>query len=217
MLPPDDVCGARTTAGRGSPVQRPGIATRVAGQGLAWFAVVVNRVRLGRGRVIRRAGGRGRLAGRRLTWMLGVLGVLVIGCAYKPGSYAAPARAFDGQRTTVGCLDVAIDRQTDLGSSAVIGYTFGNRCDRPAVVDLAWVSVIGRTADGAEVALVPYDPKGELRALRLDGRSAGAEAIAYPAPEALGQVCVDVASLAQQTPAQWICFGNREPVAMVTR
>jgi hypothetical protein len=137
-------------------------------------------------------------------------------CAYKPGSYQHPAREFVGQRTSVGCLDVAVDRRTDMGSSAVLGYTFGNRCDGPAVIDLAWVNVIGRTSTGAEIALVPYDPKGELKVLKLDGRSAGSEAISYPAAEPIGQLCVDVASLAQTKPAQWLCFGNPEALAMVT-
>lgn len=145
-----------------------------------------------------------------------VCALIIVGCAYKPGSYKAPARDFVGQRTTVGCLDVSVDRRTDLGSSAVLGYTFGNRCDRPAVIDLAWVNVVGRTAAGAEVALVPYDPKGELQVLNIDARAAGSEAISYPAPEALGQVCVDVASLAHETPAQWLCFGNPEAIAMLT-
>lgn len=172
------------------------------GQGLAW---------------LRGVGTRARVSQAGLLSLTVLAGALVIGaCAYQPGSYSAPVAAFAGQRTTVGCLDVAVDRRTDLGSAAVIGYAFGNRCDRPAVVDLAWVSVIGRTADGAEVALVPHDPRGELRVLKIDGRTAGSEAISYPAPEALGQVCIDIASLAQQTPAQWVCFGNPEPLAMVT-
>lgn len=152
----------------------------------------------------------------RLGLAVVAVSAFIVGCAYKPGSYKAPARDFIGQRTTVGCLDISVDRRTDLGSSAVLGYTFGNRCDRPAVIDLAWVNVVGRTAAGTEVALVPYDPKGELRAVSIDGRQAGSEAISYPAPEALGQVCVDVASLAQVTPAQWLCFGNPEAIAMNT-
>ena len=140
----------------------------------------------------------------------------IAACAYKPGSYQAPSRELVGKRTTVGCLDIAVDRRTDMGSAAVLGYTFGNRCDGPTVIDLAWVNVIGRTASGAEVTLLPYDPKGELSALKLDGRAAGSEAISYPAPESLGQLCVDVASLAQTKPAQWLCFGNPEALAMVT-
>src|SRR5690606_3122588 len=119
-------------------------------------------------------------------------------------------------QVTVGCLDLAIERQPDHGSSAVLGYTFGNRCDRPATVDLAWVHVIGLTAEGAEIALTPYDPAGELRALKIDGRLVGREAIAYPAPAPLGQVCVDVASIAQHKPARWLCFGSHESIAMVT-
>ena len=144
------------------------------------------------------------------------IALAIAACAYKPGSYQAPSREFVGQRTTVGCLDIAVDRRTDMGSAAVLGYTFGNRCDGPTVIDLAWVNVIGRTASGAEVTLVPYDPKGELAVLKLDGRQAGSEAISYPAPESLGQLCVDVASLAQTKPAQWLCFGNPEAIAMVT-
>lgn len=139
------------------------------------------------------------------------------GCAYKPGSFAHPQKTFPGERTTVGCLDVAVDRRADQGAWPVLGYTFGNRCDRPTVVDLAWVQVVGRSADGVEVALVPYDPQRELRVLQLDGRTSGAEAITYPADVTLGQVCVDVASLAQETPARWVCLGNPEPFAAAPR
>lgn len=168
--------------------------------------------------IVSPADGRGfaRLARMRHVAAVVVIALAIAACAYKPGSYQYPSRDFVGQRTAVGCLDIAVDRRTDLGSAAVLGYTFGNRCDHPVVIDLAWVNVIGRTATGAEVTLVPYDPKGELRVLRLDGRQAGSEAISYPAPEALGQLCVDVASLAQTRPAQWLCFGNPEAIAMVT-
>ncbi len=152
---------------------------------------------------------------RRIAIVVGIA-LVIAACAYKPGSYQAPSRELVGQRTSVGCLDLAVDRRIDQGSSAVLGYTFGNRCDRPAVMDLAWVNVIGRTATGAEVTLVPYDPKGELEVVRLDARQAGSEAISYPAPESLAQVCVDVASLAQTRPAQWLCFGNPEAIAMAT-
>lgn len=165
------------------------------------------------------AGGRGFASLARMRQVAVAVGIAlaIAACAYKPSSSQYPSREFVGQRTSVGCLDIAVDRRTDRGSSAVLGYTFGNRCEHPAVIDLAWVNVIGRTAAGAEVTLVPYDPKGELSVLRLDGRQAGSEAISYPSPESLGQLCVDVASLAQTTPAQWLCFGNPEAIAMVTR
>src|SRR5687767_9430180 len=142
--------------------QRSGIAQPDGGQGLACLARM-----------------------RNVAIVVG-LGLVIAACAYKPGSFQRPAQEFVGQRTTVGCLDIAVDRRTDMGSAAVLGYTFGNRCDRPTVIDLAWVNVVGRTATGAEVTLVPYDPNGELAVLRLDGRQAGSEAISYPAPESLG-------------------------------
>ena len=150
---------------------------------------------------------------RRVALIVGI-GLAIAACAYRPGSTQPAAREPVGQRTSVGCLDIAVERQTDTGSSAVLGYTFGNRCDQPAVIDLAWVNVIGRTADGAEVTLVPYDPKGELAVVQLEGRAAGSRSISYPATDKVGQLCVDVASLAQTKPAQWLCFGNPEAIAM---
>jgi hypothetical protein len=110
---------------------------------------------------------------------------------------------------TVGCLDLGITRRSDIEqASAVVAYQFGNRCAQPAVVDLAGANVVGRTADGQEVALAPYDPKHEVRALELDGRWMGKEALAYPAQVALVQLCVDAASIAHREGAQWICFGG---------
>lgn len=149
-------------------------------------------------------------------FVLAVLGcaLLVIGCAYKPGSLA-PRTDGSGQLATIGCLDVTIGRRADHGDWPVLEYAFGNRCDHAVVVDLAWTQVVGRTADGAEVALVPYDPKAEIRVLKLDGRSQGTEALAYPAEVSLGQVCVDAASIAQQKPARWVCLGNTFAVAMI--
>ncbi len=152
---------------------------------------------------------------RRAVLVVSMVAATLAACAYKPGSYASKSHELAGQRTTVGCLDLAIDRRTDVGSSAVLGYTFGNRCDHPATIDLSWAHVIGRTADGAEIALAPYDPDGTLQPRALDSRGIGAETLSYPADQTLGQVCVDVASLAQARPAQWLCFGNPQAMARV--
>ncbi len=130
------------------------------------------------------------------------------GCAYKPGTFAHANRVFPGTRATIGCLDIAIDRRVDMGKSAVLEYHFGNRCDKPAMVDLAYVHVIGRTDDGAEHELAPYDPERALMAMPVDGRYAGGEALAYPSDQPLIQVCVDAASVAQRTPARWLCFAR---------
>jgi hypothetical protein len=141
-----------------------------------------------------------------------VLTTALAGCtAYQPGSFhrgPAPGVAFEGERATVGCLDVAISRRVDYDASAVLQYRFGNRCNRPVEVDLQRVAVVGRFGDGNEVALAPYDPRLELRPVRVSGRRTGREAIAYPTPRPATQVCVDAASLVHAEPARWMCFGS---------
>ena len=139
----------------------------------------------------------------RLVMVWIVLG----GCSYRAGSFGYVQHTFAGERVSVGCLDVAIERRAALiEGKTVIAYDFGNGCDHPAVVDLAAVGIVGRTRDGREVALAAFDPKHELRPVRLDGRSVGYEAIAYSSDGALAQVCVDAASIAQQGPARWVCL-----------
>jgi hypothetical protein len=131
----------------------------------------------------------------------------LIGCAYKPGSFAAQ-NEFSGQRATIACLDVSIERRADLPIGPVIGYQFANRCDHPTTVDLGSIAVIGRSAAGDDLALRPYDPRTELHPVTLDARNVGAESLAYPADRALSQVCVDVATFAHQGGSQWLCFGG---------
>jgi hypothetical protein len=131
----------------------------------------------------------------------------LVGCAYRPGSFAEGRATFPGQRATVGCVDVAVERRADLAIGPVLDYHFANRCDHPAVIDVGAIAVVGRTAGGADLPLRPYDPRGELRPVALDGRNTGAEALAYAAGAAMPQVCVDVATLGQRAPAQWLCFG----------
>jgi hypothetical protein len=145
-------------------------------------------------------------ARRALLWCV------LIGCGYKPGSFAYPDTVFAGQRATVGCLDVAVERRADLrieaGTGAVLRFQFANRCDHPQAIDLGAVAVIGRSAAGADERLAPYDPRAELHPVALDGRSVGAEALAYPADHAMSQVCVDVATLVHQEPSRWLCFAG---------
>jgi hypothetical protein len=141
-----------------------------------------------------------------------VLSVALVGCAYRPGSFSHVRQDFPGQRTTVGCIDLAVERRPDLpGGGTVLAYEFGNRCDRPATIDFTRASVKARTYGGEDLELAAYDPQWQIRPLRIDGRAAGREAIAYHADERLAEVCVDVASLAQQVPAQWLCFASHLP------
>ena len=136
-----------------------------------------------------------------------LLSCAFVGCAYQPGSFTHVQRGFSGQRATVGCLDIAIERRADLAIGPVLGFQFANRCDQPAMIDLAAVVVVGRNAQGIDVALTPYDPRAELHPVALDGRNTGAESLAYPADHAMPQVCVDVAALAHLGTPQWLCFG----------
>lgn len=138
------------------------------------------------------------------------------GCAYRPGSFAAGRAAFRGQRATVGCVDIAVERRADLPIGPVLGYHFANRCDRPAVIDVGAIAVVGRTAGGADLPLTPYDPRAELRPVALDGRNTGAEALAYAAGAAMPQVCVDVATLVPRATARWLCFGAPLPATSST-
>jgi len=117
---------------------------------------------------------------------------------------------FDGQQATVDCLDLALERRPDLpNGSAVVRFAFGNRCDHPAVVDLGAAAVVGRTADGQHVTLTAYDPRHEIQLVRLDGRAVGREAIAFPADTPISEICVDAASIAHASTAQWMCLASR--------
>jgi hypothetical protein len=139
---------------------------------------------------------------------IALLSCALIGCAYKPGSFASGQNRFPGQRATVGCLDVAVERRTDFPIGPVLGYQFANRCDHPTTVDLGSLAVVGRDAAGAEIALRAYDPHAELHPVTLEARNIGAESLAYPAGRAIAQICVDVATLAHERPAHWFCFGS---------
>jgi hypothetical protein len=133
-------------------------------------------------------------------------------CAYRPGSFHSVQQPFAGERVTTGCLDLAIDRRPQFRDDAgpVISYSFGNRCDHATPVDLANVVVYGRTPDGRQIRLAPYDPFVELKPLQLEGRVTGKEAIEYQTQQELADVCIDVASLNHAQPAQWVCLERTE-------
>ncbi|HUJ63830.1 MAG TPA: hypothetical protein VLX92_35260 [Kofleriaceae bacterium] len=131
---------------------------------------------------------------------------LLVGCAgYRAGSFRARQLDFTGQHATVGCLDISIRERPPVRGADVLQYTFGNRCDHPAMVDLAAANVIGRLGDGREVELIAYDPNREIRPLPIDGRMVGQEAIAYQAATEVSQICVDAGGIGHGQP-QWLCF-----------
>jgi hypothetical protein len=144
-----------------------------------------------------------------------VLSVALAACAYSPGSFSHFRQDFPGQRTTVGCIDISVERRPDLtGGGTVLAYEFGNRCDGPAPIDFTQAKVLARTFDGEDLTLVPFDPDYQIMPLKIDGRTTGKEAIAYPTDKQLAEVCVDVAALTHQTPARWLCFASNRPPAL---
>ncbi len=117
------------------------------------------------------------------------------GCAYRAGSFDSMNQDFAGTHASAGCLDLAIDRRPDIDRGPVLAYAFGNRCDQPALVDLASVMVVGRSG-GSIQRLTPFDPDREIVPRQIDARAVGGEAIAYLAAAPLSQLCVDTGSIA---------------------
>jgi len=140
----------------------------------------------------------------------------LLGCAYQPGSFHSVMQDFSGQQASVDCLDLSVERRPDLPDhSAVVRYAFGNRCDHPVVVDLGGAAIVGRTAAGQQVQLTAYDPRHEIQVLRIDGRAVGREALAYPADTPISEICIDAASIAHGSSAQWMCLATRSQLVEV--
>lgn len=150
-------------------------------------------------------GNRARRATQGLVCLVG--GLAAGACAYHPDSFSYSSEPFRGAYVTVDCLDMAIERRAPLRSGhTVVAYEFGNRCDEPALVDLAAARLVGHTSNGLTIDLVAYDPEQEIRPMRLDGRAVGREAIAYAGDASVRGVCIDAASIAHRSPPRWLCF-----------
>lgn len=149
------------------------------------------------------------IGGMRILMLVGLAGCVT----YKPGAFAHGMTVFTGTKTTIGCLDIAVDRREDHDQSAVLSYKFGNRCEHPQVVDLGGLNVVGRDAAGAEYALRPFDPKAQIRPMPVDAGLIGGEAIAYVADANVGvelvQICVDAGSIVEGQATQWMCFAKK--------
>lgn len=131
---------------------------------------------------------------------------------YRPGSFqrgATPTTAV----VNLGCLDVAADSAPDpVAAWPVLDLRFGNRCDRPVPVDLRRLSVVGQTAGGQQVALVPYDPGQVLRALPLEARTWGTERLHYRDRRDLAPVAADVIAVCVDLAGLDEVVGSRAPL-----
>lgn len=143
-----------------------------------------------------------------------VLAVLA-GCSYHPGSFRDHAGTWAGTTTTLGCIDVAVANGDEVGATGtVIAYGLGNRCERRVVVDLGSVRAVGRDFDGRERPLVAYDPRGELRPIRLHALWSGRAQVAYRGVDAnIASICVDIGRIDRSvaTSERWICVAKGLP------
>jgi hypothetical protein len=160
---------------------------------------------------------------RTIGATLGALALGLTGCAtYSPGSFASRGQAFTGQAVTLGCLDLAIAGTRDaIAPGPVVDYQFGNRCDRAIGVDFRAIRATGRTARGEQVALVAYDPYGEITGKRLEARTAGRERLEYRAARDLSadliEVCVEVGAITAGATPTTVCVEPGRPrIAEVT-
>jgi|HubBroStandDraft_6_1064221.scaffolds.fasta_scaffold69518_5 hypothetical protein len=137
---------------------------------------------------------------------------VMLGACYV-AHYQNVSGPFVGTRVTVSCLDVAVTlTQDELAPDPVVSYEFGNSCFHETIVDFSAVHVVATTADGQQVPLSAFDPRGEIKPLQLDALTSGDERIAYRAsnPVAMTSVCVDLGGLDAKYPTdpQWRCFGT---------
>ncbi len=111
---------------------------------------------------------------------------LLAGChapEYRPPEWDPPPRAV----VSTGCLELtAALMASGLGKVPGIPLTisFHSHCKEPALLDLRRVRVLARDEAGAWLALVPYDPSGEMRTGLLAPGDGGYEPIEYDAPPA---------------------------------
>ena len=142
-----------------------------------------------------------------------LVAAVLAGCTYKAATSTRTTAEDKLAATEVGCLDVGVERRADRALVPVLEFAVTNHCDRAMQVDLGWASVIGRTAEGAELALVPVNAS-ETAAQVGAGQSHEAM-IAYSSATSIGQLCVDVSTLVDaNAKTQWRCFGNVVSVTM---
>lgn len=136
---------------------------------------------------------------------------------YRAGSFTArPYGSFEGQRRTVGCLDVAVTPTRDQEAyGPVAGLTIANRCDVGVTVDIGAIRASGRYPDGTATRLHAYDPGFEIRPGMLEARSVAREQIEYlpndSAEVLFAEWCLDLARLDRTRPSDrpvLVCFSN---------
>lgn len=119
------------------------------------------------------------------------------GCSYRPGSLLkAPDTSTRGARQR-GCVDVAVTLTDDARvtkPSALLLYSFGNRCEYPETFDLARAVVTGENDDGTRVELAFVDSNTKVHAELIEADASGKELVRYDIPKVDGKAATDVKS-----------------------
>ena len=140
--------------------------------------------------------------------MRAVLLAGLAGCFYAPNSYRGTLSKFTGKRVPLGCLDLAVGLTDDeRAPGPVVEYSFGNRCLHAVTVDLSAVRAIAYDDATPLGVLRAFDPKHEIKPLRLDALWWGRERISYQGGPG-DVICLDVGPIAGE-PSQWVCLGAR--------
>lgn len=142
--------------------------------------------------------------------------IALCGClqAYEPDALLTDSSGLPAVHARrLECLDVRVGLLDDAAVPAswpVVDIELGNRCRDAVYVDLRHVRVIAHWEDRPPERLRAFDPRLELEAAVLDGKSHAREVIAYVAPQTIEapprMVCVDVARITRAPPAAPICF-----------
>jgi hypothetical protein len=126
----------------------------------------------------------------------------LFGCvgAYAPGAMLEAPPSSTRVAKQRGCVDVAVTlaaEPTLPASSALLWFTFGNRCDGLQTIDLSRVVVVGRSGAG-DTPLAGRAPRGQVHPGQLDAKGFGTELLRYDAPNgtAFERVCVDLRDVA---------------------
>ena len=100
------------------------------------------------------------------------LALLAGACGYLPGAYVRESRRrHDLAAVTAGCFEVALTwhlLDEPPYDSPTLTFHVANRCDHPARLNLASMSLVARYPDARLATLRPYDPHHELNEITLD-------------------------------------------------
>lgn len=122
------------------------------------------------------------------------------GCSYRSGSLLETPDSTSRAARQRGCVDVAVTLADDARvtkPSALLLYSFGNRCEHPELFDLARVVVTGVTSDGLRLELTPNDPMGRMHPEMMEAGAEDKEPVRYDVPKLEGKPVSDVQAFEQ--------------------